>query len=145
MHALTTRHGGTKIQPQIPAAESRSLTRFAMENAREGCVRETYGALMACWQAKHAADPKIREAMAAIAHDETEHAALSWDIARFIESKLDDKNRALVHASQEDARRELAEALAAPVDATLVAVAGLPTPVEGKRLLDGLTLGLLAA
>src|SRR5690606_15396153 len=46
---------------------ARSLLELALENAVEGCVHETFAALMAMHQARHASDPALREAMAAIA------------------------------------------------------------------------------
>ena len=45
-------------EPRVPGVEARPLrTRFelALDNAVEGCVRETYGALVATWQAGHVA------------------------------------------------------------------------------------------
>jgi hypothetical protein len=58
----------------------RSLAAFLKENAREGCVGETVGALLAWHQALHARDAELREAMARIARDEIRHAALAWAI-----------------------------------------------------------------
>ena len=51
------------------------------ENAREGCVRETFGALIAMHQAERAGDPIIRRAMRRIAEEETRHAELAWEVA----------------------------------------------------------------
>jgi len=66
---------------QDPALDA--LVDVALENAVEGCVRETYGALIATRQAEAASDPVVRRAMRKIAADETAHAALSWDVASF--------------------------------------------------------------
>ena len=50
---------------------------IARENAEEGCVRETFGALLAAHQAAYACDPEVREVMTRIAGDELRHAALA--------------------------------------------------------------------
>ena len=52
----------------------RELEAIAIENAVEGCVRESFGALLATWQAKTAGDARVRAAMKRIARDETRHA-----------------------------------------------------------------------
>ncbi len=61
----------------------RSLEALAVENAVEGCVRETMGALFAMHQAASAADPHVRATMVSIAPDETRHAALGWAVAEW--------------------------------------------------------------
>jgi hypothetical protein len=69
-----------------PAPPARSLEELAVENAVEGCVRETYGALTAIWQARTAKDPSVAAAVRRIARDETRHAALSWANQRSLEA-----------------------------------------------------------
>src|SRR5262249_1654863 len=59
-----------------------------------GCVRETYGAPVARFQAEHAQDPAVAHLMAGIARDEARHAALSWAVARWAETRLDAAARA---------------------------------------------------
>ena len=87
--ALARKYGATPRAPRIaPTSESPSLFAVALENAREGCVRETYGALVAHLQTTRAADPEVRACMAVIADEETEHAALSWDVAAWLESRV---------------------------------------------------------
>ncbi|HEX7664753.1 MAG TPA: hypothetical protein VF407_09585, partial [Polyangiaceae bacterium] len=54
---LAHRHGATPPEVVVAKAEAvRTLEAIALENAVEGCVRETFGALVATWQAAHAAD-----------------------------------------------------------------------------------------
>jgi len=67
--------------------------RSLYEIAVEGCVRETFGALEATFQAKNANDPQIRRVMRRIAEDETRHAALAWRVAAWIEPRLSDRQR----------------------------------------------------
>jgi hypothetical protein len=56
------------------------LVEVLVENAVEGCVRETFGAVMAHVQALRATDPVVRSTMARIAVDESRHAALAWAV-----------------------------------------------------------------
>jgi hypothetical protein len=48
-----------------------------LDNAVEGCVRETFGAAVGLWQAKQAGDAKVAKAMRQIAPDELIGARLS--------------------------------------------------------------------
>lgn len=143
--ALARKYGVVPSAPQITGAEeSPSLFAIALENAREGCVRETYGALVAQLQTSRAADADVRAAMAAIADEETEHAALSWDIASWIEAQLSTEDRARLAAERRDAFATLARELAVPVDARLAHTSGIPTAPEATHLLTALE-PLLAA
>jgi phage gp29-like protein len=62
------------------AAAAPSLFDLAIENATEGCVRETFGAAITLHQAMHAEADDVRAAFAAICDDEAEHASSSWDL-----------------------------------------------------------------
>lgn len=107
------RRAGARIQrPRVrcPAAP-RPLLDMALENAREGCVRETYGALVALWQAEHAADPRVRAAFATIAREEARHAALSWRVAAWAEERLSPAERELVREERARTAAELSSEL----------------------------------
>ena len=139
-HALVTRnlaraHGGNSERARVSSRPVRSLEAMAIENAVEGCVRETYGALVAMWQAKAARDPAIARAMKKIAADETRHAALSWSLASWIESRLDAAARARVAAARKEALEALHREIAAPVDRALVVRAGIPVPCVQRKML----------
>jgi hypothetical protein len=117
-----------------------SLRELARENAVEGCVRETYGALVASHQARNASDSLVRSTMEIIAEDETRHAALSWAVFRWAADRLGRDARAC-EREREEARRNLQhgiEALRREIrepEPDLVHGAGLPTAVEQERLL----------
>lgn len=145
--ALARKYGATPAKPRVrPETTRPSLMEIALENAREGCVRETFGALVAQRQVEHAADPEVRAAMAAIADEETEHAALSWDIAAWLESQLDDADRARLAVERRRAVAELERDLATdPTDEPTRRLAGFPAPAEAARMLDALAPLLLAA
>ncbi len=107
MTALAHRYGATSAVPRVQKARARSAERIARENAVEGCVRETYGALLATWQSALAGDHRIARAMRQIARDETRHAALSWDIAGWLEPRLSPAARRRVEAARLRAAHEL--------------------------------------
>lgn len=144
--ALARKYGVTPAAPTIGAAKSeRSLMEIARENAREGCVRETYGAIVAQHQVLRAADDDVRACMLAIADEETQHAALSWDIASWIESKLDDAQRAELAQERRAAIAELAGELEANVDEDVARATGVPSAKDAIALLDGIAPMMLAA
>ncbi len=143
--ALAARHGRT---PQLPSSAPmvlRGRLEVAVENAVEGCVRETYGALVAHVQAERAADETVRAAMRAIANDETDHAALSWAIASWLEAQLDADARAQVRSAFEAAIDALATAAAVDPPRELQEELGLPSAPEAAALVDGLRELLWAA
>jgi hypothetical protein len=112
------------------------------DNVIEGCVRETFGALVATWQARHAARRDVRETMRAVAADETEHAALAWDIHAWGSTQLMDAAMARVRAAAERAVRELRRELDVEVPLDVLGQAGLPSRAEAKTLLSGLAHAL---
>jgi hypothetical protein len=143
MHARLTReaarkHGAMPESPRVPRAKPRTLFELALENAVEGCVREAFGALVATHQAEHASDPALRAMFAAIAKDETEHAALSLDLAEWIEPQLTDRERDALAAAREDAFAELERALANEPSREEMTLGGLPSQTTAKRLLHAL-------
>src|SRR5262249_53704750 len=112
-----------------PFPSPRSLEVVAHENAVEGCVRETFGALLLRWQASHPPDPSLQRVSAGIAGEEPRHAALAWAAARWFEERVDEKTRARLGAARARAIRELRRsARALPFDAAV----GLPTPAQRR-------------
>lgn len=142
---LARRHGAIAPKPRIipPGPPGpRSLEALARENAVEGCVRETFGALVGLYQASAAQDPAIARAMAGIAADEVRHAALAWQLARWADRRLSQAARARVRAARQTAIAALRRELAAAAPPELVAVAGLPPPEVALRLCDQLAASL---
>lgn len=144
--ALALRHGGRPVEPAIgEAAEAPSLLSFAIENMREGCVRETYGALVIAHQAAHAECPRIRAAFTRIRDEELEHAELSWDIASWLDEGLTPAGRAEVErARHEEIAVLLAAADVEPSD-EVVRLAGMPTAATHRGLVAGLAPALALA
>jgi hypothetical protein len=134
--ALARSHGATAPPVAVTTAPAAlpSLETLALENAVEGCVRETFGALLAAWQARTAGDPEIRAAMSSISDDEAAHAELAWDLDAWLRARLDPAARARVAAARADAVAALATELSQPPPSLLVAVAGLPESAGAQSL-----------
>lgn len=133
--ALARGFGAAPVTPEVEARPARSLLELAVDNAVEGCVRETYGALVAQHQAMHAQNPSVRDAMAGIARDEARHAELSWELNGWLARELDEAGRQAVREARRVAVEELRAELTAPVDSTLVCEAGLPSADVAHQLL----------
>ena len=136
-HARAVGRLAEKYGAKVPRVEhrdtaTRPLETIALENATEGCVGETYGALLAYWQADHASDSDVREAMSAIAPDELSHAALAWAIAAWAETRLDREASDRVRAARESAVLDLAH----DPDPRLADIAGIPD-AESMRAMIG--------
>ena len=132
---LAMRFGAEPAQatkPNLPA--QRSLREVALENAQEGCVRETFGALVAVWQSKHSRDPLVRSTMRTIAIDESRHAELSSDIDRWARSKLSAADRALLDHAKFEAVETLRSTVMEEVCDELITQAGLPRADAAQTL-----------
>ncbi len=132
--ALAVRHGGSYVPPRIAKEQVRSLEAIAVENAVEGCVRETFGALTATWQATAALDPDVRRAMRTIARDETRHAALAWKVASWVEPRLDAQARRRVAEERRGAAAALTEDLEGKPSDGLVSAAGVPSDAAARAM-----------
>jgi hypothetical protein len=137
--------GGTPRSLEVAEAQPRSLLAMALENAVEGCIRETFGALVAHYQATTAGSREVRDAMRLIAEDETAHASLSWDVAAWLEPRLSESERQELDAARQLALRELAASLLREPSHELRTAAGLPDAREAQQLLAGLALTLAPA
>jgi hypothetical protein len=129
---------------QVKAHPARSLVEIACENAAEGCVRETYGALLAAWQAETAGDPAVRRSMNIIARDESRHAELAWDIDRWAQPQLDESESAKVKAARKEAMGELSCELTIEPAEEVSKQAGAPTAEQALMLAAQLSRELWA-
>jgi hypothetical protein len=139
-HARTTatlarRFGGEPVVPVVAERPVRSLFELAIDNAVEGCVRETFGALVAQYQALHAENPQIRAAMRGIAQDETRHAEFSWALDEWVNGELSVAEQIAVREARRDALLRLRSELETAVDPTVAQQAGMPTAAVAQRLL----------
>jgi hypothetical protein len=137
--ALARRFGAAVAPPQVAPMGVRPLEEVARENAVEGCVRETFGALVAAWQAELAGDRAVRRALGSIAPDEARHAELALEVRRWATPRLAPPARRSVEDAHEAAVRQLAAELAVEPPAELRRLAGVPTAPKALELLSRLT------
>jgi hypothetical protein len=139
MGALARRDGSRVQAPIVDPIPHRSLEAIAIENVIEGCVRETYGALVATWQSMRARDREVRGAMKKIARDETRHAALAWKVHRWIERRLDRATLARLDDARRTAIATLRAELVIEPDFQAIRDLGLPSSTQAIALLDAIT------
>lgn len=145
MTMLAERFGATphKVAVTVDADAPRPMFEIALENAVEGCIRETYGALVAAYQARAASDPELRSVLLRIARDEARHSALAHDFDRWIAPQLSVPEREVILGAKNAAFGDLrTAALRAPAE-EVARLSGLPRPREARQLLDALAADLL--
>jgi hypothetical protein len=140
--ALARRHGGECRAPRVVKQPVRGLAEIAVENAVEGCVRETYGALVAVYQSQAAVDRRVRAAMKAIAKDETKHAALAWRIGAWIDRRLTPADRRRVADARRSAVQEIASSVDRGAPSAVRRLAGLPGRVEAGQMVEQMRTAL---
>ena len=136
---LAIRFGARVPTVDVEPAGIRTLVEMAIENAVEGCVRETYGAAVAALQGESAGNLSLRRAMRAIAVDEAEHASLAWAVDAWARPLLTPGERAQVEAEREEARTQLIATAQEPTSPELSRTCGLPTPAAAAHLITALT------
>jgi len=142
--ALALARGASVAEARVDAPVARTLDAMARENVVEGCVYETWAAMLAWWQADHAGAPDVAAAQRRIARDETRHAALAWSVRDWCLSH-DDADAGALSAAMSEAVDALAASVEAPAPAALVDELGLPTPAEARRMFATLRASIWAA
>jgi hypothetical protein len=142
-HTLATarmarRFGGRPLRPVVGPSPVRSLFEVALDNSTEGCVRETFGALVATVQAKRAGDAHVRRALGRIAVDETRHAALSWAVDAWARRRLPARLRRELDEAQRRAVESLRREVATEWAEDVIAIAGMPRAEGSLRMVAGL-------
>lgn len=133
-----------------PSPTSRSRTKprpslgdLAARVAREGVVRETFGALFASWQAEHAEDRGVRDVMRVVAAEDAQLAGLSWEVARWLDARISAEDRSRARDARDHALAEFAREIEALRD--LPREAGLPSGDDARALFGCATRHLFAA
>ena len=142
MARIAHKFGASPPRVRVRRVRRRSLEAIAIENAVEGCVGETYGALFAAWQRTHATDRDFRAALDVIAPDELGHAALAWQVARWAEARLDAEANARVRVRRDRAMADLVAARHDDLSPVERRVSGAPSPVDARRLARDLVAAL---
>jgi hypothetical protein len=115
-----------------------SLLSLALHNAEEGCVRETYGALVAMHQATRATNAGLRADLQTIAKEEVEHAEWSRDLDAWLMTQLSAHEQAQVAGAKQQAFERLVRENQTAPALELVTQAGFPTAEVAAHLLAGL-------
>jgi hypothetical protein len=131
---LARAFGVVAPRAEVGPARVRPLLAIAIENAVEGCVRETFGALIASWQGEHARDFRVRATMKRIARDEARHAALGWRIHEWAMTRLDSSERARVEDVMARAIEELEGSSRVEPDRSVARTLGLPASPQAVAL-----------
>lgn len=135
MQDAAHRYGGVVPSPSLEKRPLRTLEEIALDNAVEGCVRETFGALVGMWQSRFAEDLSLRRVMRGIAADEARHAELSWAIDAWVRPRLSAEALRRIEAKQKEALDALFEEAGLTQDPLLARVAGLPGVDAARGLL----------
>lgn len=144
MGQIAMRHGVEVRAVQVSERQERSLFDIALENAVEGCVRETFGVVDAAYRAERAPTAELRELFARIADDEARHAALSWDIHHWIVQQLSDAERAQVELAARQAQEELVRQLQQARPDAVEAELGAPSSAVAVAMAQSLARSLTA-
>jgi rubrerythrin len=99
---------------------------LALDNAVEGCVRESYAALLAAHQQHAARDPQVRRTYARIARDEARHALFSLALHDALAARTTPEEQRTVEAAREEAVASVAHAAAVEPGESLRWALGLP-------------------
>ncbi len=144
MGRLARVHGAQPVRPTHVDVGVRPLAEIARENAIEGCVAETWSALLCTWQARHSVDPEIAAALRQIAVDETRHAELAWSLAAWMRGRLDAATNASIDAERQAAAAALVPSLEITMGASARAALGLPSTEAARILASGLQAAMAA-
>ncbi len=145
MRRLALRAGGdaarTHEDCDATPRTTRSLEEIAIENAVEGCVRETLGAFVAVWQAEHAPDRTVARTFRTVARDEMRHAALAWAVDAWAQERLSPQARVTVERARDAAVEELLRESERTTPQELAA-AGVPESAVQRAMVAALTASL---
>jgi hypothetical protein len=131
---IARRFGSTPPRVRVRRLPPPSLLDLLEDGVVEGCVGETFGALVLAWQAEHAADPRVRRTMRALARDEARHAALAWEVWAWGAGRLGPRRRARLREALDHALAALERTAPAPVPSAVQQIAGVPPPDAARRL-----------
>jgi rubrerythrin len=106
---LAEERGATVPVPTARPVSEASVLEVALHNAVEGCVHESFAALMAAVRSVRADDLRLRRVFARIAADETRHGQLAWDLDAWLRERLEPALAREVEQRQREALARLPE------------------------------------
>lgn len=144
MSKLARQFGASPPVVQELSFAPRDLLAMAIENAVEGCVRETFGGLLATYQSQHAEDERVARVFRAIAEDETGHGALAWAVDAWLQTVLSDEDKRVVSEARQHAMVALLDELRSEPNPEVAKAAGLPSAEVATALCQALGQGLFS-
>jgi hypothetical protein len=139
---LARARGGARKRVSIERAEIGTYE-LALENAVEGCVKETLGVAYLAHQAQHAEDPELRAMAGELYEDELAHANLSWDLVEVFDAHLDPAQKLAIRAAQRRALEEVVSE-ASNLDPRVRRAFGVPSGAVVARMVEELRTTLYA-
>lgn len=137
MGAVVMQLGGTYVPYDAPPLRPRPLLDVALENAREGVVNETLGAVLNAHQADHAEGSALRTVYASIAKDELAHARLSIRVHQWLLTQLPSEARVLV--TQEMTRAIASARRQFEANTESEPSLGLPSCTDAQQIVNALS------
>jgi P-aminobenzoate N-oxygenase AurF len=131
---LARRFGSSPPRPRVHRRPPPTIFDLLEDGVVEGCVGETFGALLLTWQAEHAEGPRVRRTLRAIARDETRHAALAWEIWRWGAGLVGPAERRTLRRTLDRALAALERRALAVASPAVQRVAGVPPPEAARSL-----------
>jgi hypothetical protein len=140
--------GGARATIVVSSCGPRDLEALARENAAEGCVHETWGAVLAAAQARAVTERAVRRLDAThvlgalardlegIATDEASHAALSHRLDAWARRALSRQARARLDVARARAIEEARASVEDAYDDDALAAIGWPDRRARERLFD---------
>ncbi len=144
MGALAATYGIAVPAVEVAPHQDRSLFEVALENAVEGCVRETYGVVDALYRSRKAPSPEIRALFGRIAEDETRHSDLSFDIAAWARQHLSEADSLTIATAAQTAHNELMSQLQSERPGAVQLQLGAPSAVAAVAMANTLRVQLAA-
>ena len=123
-----------------PVSVPSEIVSFTIHNFVEGCVRETFAAVVALRQSRYSSHPISSDVFSKIASDEMSHAVLSWDVAEYLNARLDDESFLALRAAAARAIESLFKESCCfdRIQPVARSVLGLPSTSEAQAILRAL-------
>ena len=119
--------------------DSRSLWDIAVENLLEGCINESYAALQALYQSRHAQTDFLKACFAKIATDECKHAEIAREVHQFLLPLLTKQQREELQCLQLQQWNKLQKAVSEQAIPTDLKILGLPSPEKASFMVQELS------
>lgn len=132
MHGFA-REAGAQVEDCRAEPAADGWLDVALHNAVEGCVHESFAAVVAAHQAAAASDAAHRKTFDGIAEDELRHGQLAWDLHDWLLARLPERVRAVVRTAMRRALRELPERAASNAASTPAGL-GWPSAARARAM-----------